>query len=333
MTGARHTLPGAPLVHAPGKAFLVGEYAVLEQGVAVLAAVSRYAVGQYVAELEPSSPVIAETDRRAREALGELASALPAGAALVDTAQFEQGGIKLGLGSSAAAAVAATGALFERAGVSVAGHQELLYAVADAGHRAAQGGVGSGADVAVAVHGGFIQFLRPEGGVPAITSLAAPGGLSMVIFWTGKAARTPALIEAVSAFATRAPGPHRALLGELRATAARFVTAFAENDAPAVVEAADAYGRLMATLGDHAEVPIVTPALAAASSLARSLGGAAKPSGAGGGDIGVAFFADPEARAAFTTRCPDGVLVLDIRLGAVGANRRLPSGIETFKKD
>lgn len=45
---ARTTLVGTPVVVAPGKIFLVGEYAVLDGGVAVLAAVSRYAVAQYV---------------------------------------------------------------------------------------------------------------------------------------------------------------------------------------------------------------------------------------------------------------------------------------------
>jgi phosphomevalonate kinase len=73
--------------------------------------------------------------------------------------------------------------------------------------------------------------------------------------------------------------------------------------------------------------------VAEAAELARSLGGAAKPSGAGGGDLGLAFFSDPRAADTFTARCPQGLLVLDLQLGATGAYRRLPSGIETFNKD
>ena len=73
--------------------------------------------------------------------------------------------------------------------------------------------------------------------------------------------------------------------------------------------------------------------MARAAELARSLGGAAKPSGAGGGDLGVAFFADERAARDFAARCPEGLLVLDLQLGATGAYRRLPSGIESFNKD
>ena len=53
------TLRGSPVVVAPGKVFLVGEYAVLEGGAAVLASVNRYAVAQYLPDLTPESPVIA----------------------------------------------------------------------------------------------------------------------------------------------------------------------------------------------------------------------------------------------------------------------------------
>jgi phosphomevalonate kinase len=43
----------------------------------------------------------------------------------------------------------------------------------------------------------------------------------------------------------------------------------------------------MAALGDAASCPIVTPALARICALTQAAGGAAKPSGAGGGDCAV----------------------------------------------
>ena len=55
--------------------------------------------------------------------------------------------------------------------------------------------------------------------------------------------------------------------------------------------------------------------------------------GDGGGDVGLAFFSEKPAADEFRARCSEKVLVLDIGLGATGAYRRLPSGIETFKKD
>ena len=90
----------------------------------MLAAVGRYAVGPVPARVRAARPTW--WPRRwpaARETLGEVADAVPEGTALVDTAGFSEGGVKLGLGSSAAAAVAAAGAVLEYAGVS-AGRQQ-----------------------------------------------------------------------------------------------------------------------------------------------------------------------------------------------------------------
>ena len=56
MSAERTTLKGAPLVLAPGKLFLCGEYAVLEGGVAVLAAVGRYADGAVPARARAGEP-------------------------------------------------------------------------------------------------------------------------------------------------------------------------------------------------------------------------------------------------------------------------------------
>ena len=44
MSGERRTLRGNPVVAAPGKLFVIGEYAVLAGAPAVVAAVNRYAV-------------------------------------------------------------------------------------------------------------------------------------------------------------------------------------------------------------------------------------------------------------------------------------------------
>jgi mevalonate kinase len=327
----RSTLRGAPVVAAPGKVFLVGEYAVLEEGTAVLAAVNRYAHARFVPGAAPASPLVAEATRRAIGALGELAAALPNGAPLVDTTEFAQAGQKLGVGSSAAAVVAAVGALFEHAGARLATQLDLAHAVADAAHRAAQGGVGSGADVAAAIHGGFLQFLRPRDGKAAVVPLGPPTALHIKVFWTGQASPTVDMLSAVRAFAERSRPLYEWQIEHLRGIADRFARAFAANHARAVIDEAEAYGRALTDLGAASGVTIATPPFAQMADLARALGGAAKPSGAGGGDIGVAFFADADAATELAARCPPGVSVLDLHLGGPGAHRRLPAGLDSFK--
>jgi hypothetical protein len=119
--GSRITLAGTPVVAAPGKIFLVGEYAVLDGGMAVLAAVSRYAVAQYVTGIEPWSAMVDEAVKRSLAAIGESSAALPPGSVMVDTDAFCQGKFKMGLGSGAATAAATVGAMFETAGWSGSG--------------------------------------------------------------------------------------------------------------------------------------------------------------------------------------------------------------------
>jgi phosphomevalonate kinase len=92
--------------------------------------------------------------------------------------------------------------------------------------------------------------------------------------------------------------------------------------ATGAVVAAGRYGRQMAELGKAAGVKIVTDAFEQAAALARELGGDAKPSGAGGGDVGVALFATPEAAALFVRACQPAVSVLDVSLARSGVSRR-----------
>lgn len=323
MAGERTTLVGTPVVVAPGKVFLIGEYAVLEGAPAVLAALTRRASAQFLPGATAMSKLVREAVTRATAEIGEAATALPAGSVLVDTDDFHQDGSKLGLGSSAAAAVAAVGAVFECAGVSVERNRERLHAVALAAHRAVQGGKGSGADVAAAVHGGLIRVEARKTGTPAVEPLAIPPGLRLVVFWTGASAATAKMIEGVERFAEAQPFAYRELITGLRNIAARFVAEVGTGNATGAVAAAGRYGKHLAELGSVAGVPIVTPAFSHAAELAMELGGSAKPSGAGGGDVGIAMFATPEAARLFTRALPKPLLPLAVDLDRLGVRRRL----------
>ena len=324
----RTTLRGAPVIVAPGKIFLVGEYGVLEGGSAVLTAVSCNAVAQYIPGLQGASTVVDEAVARARVALGELSSALPEGSVLVDTNQFRRGEGKIGVGSSAATAVSAVGAVFEYCGQAVAQHLDQVFEVADAAHRAAQGGVGSGADVAVATYGGYLHFQRPEDSAVIHEALPAPAGLSLVVFYSGQPASTVQMVRSVMALKTDTPPLYKWLMDELKTLGGRFVSALASGNVSGVLAATNAYHETLLELGHSARLPIVTPVFEAAATLARSLGGAAKPSGAGGGDLGVALFPNAAAASDFSSRCPGGLSVLEVRPEHLGVRRRMATVAE-----
>jgi len=319
---ARNTLVGSPVVTAPGKIFLIGEYAVLEDGPAVLAAVNRRAVAQYLPGLEPMSAVVGEAVRVARAEIGEASSALPPGSVLASSEDFENGGQKIGLGSSSAVAVAAVGAVFEAVGMPVEKNRDRVFSLAYAAHRAAQGGSGSGADVAAAAYGGLLKVVPQGESIPTVESLTIPTGLHAVVFWTGKPVATTGMIQAVQKFAQKDRGAYEQLIGNLRDTAEKFIAGLQAENATAAVAAAGRYGRLLDQLGVAAQAPIVTDVFKRAADLAKELGGAAKPSGAGGGDIGVAMFATPETARLFARALPKPLTALDVDLDRRGVCRR-----------
>ena len=145
-----------------------------------------------------------------------------------------------------------------------------------------QGGQGSGADIAAAVHGGVVE-VRPAGERPAVVPRALPGGLRLVAGWTGEPAPTAPLL------ARFAEAPRAAALRALVAVAEEAAAAVAAGDASALIEAVRRSAHALEELGAEAGLPIVTPALRRLVEVADRLGIAAKPSGAGGGDCGIAL--------------------------------------------
>lgn len=309
-------------VTAPGKLFFAGEYGVLHGGTAVVAAVDRRVVARFVPGAAPSTPVVAEAIAAVRAHCQATGASLPEGAPEIDSASLSDAGRKLGLGSSAAVAAAAVGVLLEAAGFEVETERALIFTLADRAHRSAQGGRGSGADVAAAVLGGVLAYMRPEVGAPSMRALVPPPHLTSVVVSTGVPSATVGLVTAVERLAACDPGAHARRLREIRCAADAFLRSYEAGDAPALLHAVGAAHDALAALGRDADLPIVTPALDAAAVLARELGGAAKPSGAGGGDVGVAFFSDPDSAEAFRNRIgPLNLRILSIITGARGLGR------------
>jgi len=299
---------------APGKALLCGEYAVLEGAPAVVAAVDRRVRVDWTNERETMSPEVEATLRRAQAELG------PAGRSLhVDASQLHQDRIKLGLGSSAAAAAAAAGAVFASHGYDLAdrGTLQRLFACAFEGH-ASIAPQGSGVDVAASTFGGFLRFERKDDRVDT-RALTAPNELHIRLIWTGQAARTSELVKKVKALRRKDSSQYRACMERLVELSARFASAFEAGDAPSVVAGASAYCAAMKALGDAAGAPILEVRLERTAELAAGFSGSAKPCGAGGGDVAVAFFIELDAAESFELACKEeGLHPIDVSWGASG---------------
>jgi len=299
---------------APGKALVCGEYAVLEGAPAVVAAVDRRVSVAWSDDPRSMPPEVETTLRLAEAELGPLPSWLS-----LNANELQQDRVKLGLGSSAAAAVAVAGASFAAHGRDLGASEVLqrVFALALEGH-ASIAPQGSGVDVAASTFGGFLRFTR-AGNAPETRPLKRPSGLVICLVWTGHAARTSELVGKVHGLRGADPETYRECMGRLSELSVRFASAFEAGDAAEVIVEAGSYATAMGMLGAAAGAPIVDGRLERAAELATRFSGSAKPCGAGGGDVAIAFFLDPDAAKGFEVACKDeGLHPIDVSWGATG---------------
>lgn len=293
-------------VSAPGKAFLCGEYAVIDGAPAIIAAVDRRVVVHWnegPSDGHPPGPEVLASLELAKKEFGHAQ-----GSPRIDRSALFQGNRKLGLGSSAAASVAVAGAVAGERGHDLSDPRIVhrVFAIALEGHRSVAPD-GSGADVAAATHGGFIAF-GTGGGDVSVRPIDPPEELALSLIWTGRSARTSELLRDVRHLQASASTVHDRLIRSLHQGAIRFAKAFSGGDTRTLIATARLYHDAMRTLGEAAGAPIVDPPLQRIADEAAREGGAAKPCGAGGGDVAIAFFQSRSAAARFEARCAEAGL-------------------------
>ncbi|MEO6505738.1 MAG: hypothetical protein ABIW36_10650 [Terrimesophilobacter sp.] len=334
----------AIVTSAPGKLFLLGEYAVLEGAPALLTAVDArvrvriepaeagrwrldapdLGIGSLTLGADGTLPagLDAGTRRNLRvfdavratvaERAGRLGSIQrPALAISIDSSDLRAGGHKLGLGSSAAVAVALTAALARAAGLQL-GRGEV-FDLASMAHRAAQGGAGSGGDVAASTYGGLLRYVRDATPTPLIW----PDGLTMLVVATGTGSSTTDLVGRVADYAAADSARYRADLDRLTALAECAHAAMRSADL--FLDLASDYFDALRRLDAHAHAGIVTDRHRQLQALAARHSAAFKTSGAGGGDVGLAFSRSgaPALRLAASLAAA-GADVVPLGVGAAG---------------
>ena len=236
-------------------------------------------------------------------------------------------GRKFGLGSSAAVTVATIAALdeFYRLGLTLTERFKLAVLATIAISTKASGG-----DLAASTFGGWIRYSSPDraalhahreahGVVSAMSCsewagcsarrVTPPSSLDLLVGWTGSPASTEHLVTRVhtprertdessseSSPAAQKPRPLVSFAAESHTLVDDLVAAFDADDAEASLTTIRSVRALLRRLSDSTGSLIETEALHDLCEIAETHGAAAKPSGAGGGDCGIAL-AHPHTEA------------------------------------
>ena len=300
---------------APGKLMLAGEYVVVERGVPALSvsigkrieveaarvvsgglrAVTAGPVGGWTVTSEALGfidepvgkvPVLAEILQRI--------PGVPQSGRFTVKSQLGAGKDKPGLGSSAALCSAAASALWRLAGQNGAPELELIIQA----HRAAQGGRGSGYDVATSTQGGVVVFhpaprSRPQAG-PKVERIAWPSGLYAAAFSTGRAASTTELLGRVETWREEDAESFEACIGPFAAETLAFIDAFRAQNVRAILDAAAQVQEELATMDRIGDLGVLAGGQLQLLGVIEDHGAIGRTSGAGGGDCVWALTDDPE---------------------------------------
>ncbi len=312
------------ILDVPGKLFLMGEYAVLYGGPAVVAAVDRYV---QVRRSDGTYEVVgAETERRLPELVAKFLADVDTDDAHLTTGTIDELEVdvsalrgpagKLGLGSSAASTVALVRAL--RPDYSPREVFDAAYSV----HRRFQGGKGSGGDIAASTFGGILEYRMPRehldeefmNGDEKIRALALPQKIRIEPVWTGASTKTVSMMRRVRA----AMGPDlRSIFEAIGESAREAIYAARKDDGSSFLRAFARADELAGDLGEAADIPIVTKAHEELREQVNRFGFHAKPSGAGGGEFSLVAGPPGEEWDYFLGGLHEPLRHYDLTLGAL----------------
>ena len=279
-------------VRVPGKVMLSGEYAVLHGGTAILVPVPRYLTVTEAQSTDPErqSPVIRaaldfpleETDEFEREHCLSGVS--------IDHSEFfgkdaDGNLVKLGLGSSAAEAVGIIALRFERSGLSWSENRDTIAAHADEVHRKVQGGIGSGADIAVCAYREPISFRRNQGPCTTTPIQEPKYKIPMHLAWTGIPADTRRMVKDFDMWLSRRESAAADLVSNLVESSHEIADVWFQSPVDVLFARLDRFCSALQQCMDAANISHRLPIHDKLESWAKGYGGRAKPTGAGGGDM------------------------------------------------
>lgn len=330
-------------VKAPGKLMIAGEYAVLEKKQkSIVIAVNRYITAEIEKNKENSITILNmdlkditwHIDKEVEFNIFDSRLEFIKNAIFIAIKYLKENSItlkkfklkieselnddmtnkKYGLGSSAAIVVSVISAI-----LSFHSEKKVEYSLDDIfklsviAHLKTQKS-GSGADIAAAVYGGWIEYSAFDGKwvldklynnknlmniikMPwsnlLINKISPPESLKLVIGWTKKPAKTAPMIEKLQQFKQRNRKSYNNFLRESSIAVDKLIYSFNENNYEKAIDSLMQNRKALQKLSYDAKMNIETDKLKDLCDIAEKFG-SSKSSGAGGGDCGIAFIKSEE---------------------------------------
>ncbi len=200
---------------------------------------------------------------------------------------------KLGLGSSAALTVATCAGILTAAGIDINEiGKQIVFDLSFRAHRQAQGKIGSGIDIATSVFGGVLRYEMGREPVKEESTLNDPKndpGLFVLPIWSGQSMSTRRMVSKTNVFKKEQPQSYQKVMNRLIHLARQGCDAFRKKNFTGFVRIVDLYHDALHELGRNSRAPIISKQHHRLAKIVRYNGAVYKPSGAGGGDLGLAF--------------------------------------------
>lgn len=275
----------------------------------------RTATGIELEAEDPKASVLLEAMKLTELYLKEKGITLPCYDLDIQSGLVSADGRKYGLGSSGSVTVALIHSLLRAASVSCSPLE--LYKLASLAHLAINSR-GSFGDLAAASFGGWIAYssfnkdkvksllasrsltemLEADWEYLLIEPLSLPEELQLLVGWTGSPASTESMVE--QAVQSGDPIDYSTFLEASKACTYSLLEAFRQQNSQLIMDLIRINRELLLAMSLNKGIQLETPLLSKLCTIAESRQAAAKTSGAGGGDCGIAL--------SWTKRNPEDLL-------------------------
>lgn len=299
--------------NAFGKVMIAGEYSVLFGGKSIVTTIDRAAIAIF--KEGPNLACFSQIPNgfkevkdpplwlAARKVMRNHGLLLKTGEYYLDTRSFFlPNGLKIGLGSSAALSVALVRLILLQNAIT---DEQLMHRLAFEVHQEFST-IGSGADIAASCNDRPLFYYRDGERFRFSYANLAKLADKLIFIYTGKQQNTRDFLTEIYSNKDR----HSNYIEEFRAKSDKLVDSLLKD--PSLV--IESLGLLLGQFGKKFDIDIMSLEHQTIADIAKKNGGSAKPSGAGGGDIALAFLPTNKQADFISNIQSSGFRVIDLKI-------------------